>query len=67
MSSTQVVGLLVPEMVKIGPIWSDIGPIWLDLVPKVVNTHEKTSRNDPKRFGNGSYSLWESWEPVFII
>ena len=36
MSSTQVVGLLVPQLVKnssnICPILSDIGPRWLDLV-----------------------------------
>ena len=24
-------------------------------------------RNDPKWSGNGSYSLWECWEPVFIV
>ena len=50
MSSTQVVGLLGPEVAKIVPIWSDIGPIWLDLVPEVVNKSGKTcffSQNDP--------------------
>ena len=59
MSSTQVVGLLVPEIAKIGPIWSDIGSIWFDIgqiwsdvVPKVVNKSQETyfSRNVPKRF-----------------
>ena len=56
------------NMIKIGPIWSDFGPIWLDLVPKVVNKSRKTylSRNVPKLIGNGSYSLWGSWEPVFF-
>ena len=34
MSSIQVVGLLVPEMVKIGPIWVDIGSLWSDIGPK---------------------------------
>ncbi len=32
---------------------------------KVTKTY--VSRNDPKRFGNGSYSFWESWDPVFIV
>ena len=52
----------------IGP-WLDIGPMWSDLVPKMVNKSLKTcfSRNVPKRFGNGSYNLWGSWEPVFIV
>ena len=44
--------------------------------PNMVNKWSKSGqqkstdffpRNDPKRFGNGSYSFWESWEPVFIL
>ena len=54
-------GLLVPEIVKTHPIWSDIGPTdGKNKLKKYV------PRNDPKRYGNGSYSFWESWEPVFI-
>ena len=66
MSSTQVVGLLVPEVFKIESIWLDVGSIWSDLVPKVVNNSQTkyVPRNDPKRSGSGSYSLVESWEPV---
>ena len=35
----------------------------------MVNKSKKTyfSRNVPKLIGNGSYSLWGSWEPVFYI
>ena len=33
--------------------------------PKITKT--EFSRNVPKWSGNGSYSLWGSWEPVFII
>ena len=55
-------------MVIYGPIWLDIGPIWSDLVPKVVKNsqHKMFPRNVPKLIGNGSYSLWGSWEPVFL-
>ena len=45
------------------------GPKWADLVPKVVKQSQQKylSRNVPKLIGNGSYSLWESWEPVCVV
>ena len=50
------------QMGKNSPRLSDIGS-----QSAQTKTKKQFSRNDPKRSGNGSYSFWESWEPVFIV
>ena len=57
------------NMIKYGQNRSNMVQYGWILVPKVVKKIQKTclSRNDPKWYGNGSYSLWGSWERVLIM